>query len=88
MVKHLINEAMKGATKIISDYIILVCFSHLLLVPQMVATFLQMDGLSALRTILEANAKDLQITFYVFINYWILSYDVAFKKYAIDPKAR
>lgn len=86
MIKHLINEAMKGANKIISDYIILVCFSHLLLVPNMISSFLQRDGLGALRYILEQNSKDLQITFYVFICYWILSFDEAFKKYATDPK--
>lgn len=86
MIKLLINEAMKGATKVISDYIILVCFSHLLLVPKMINYFLQLDGLTALRSILELNSKDLQITFYVFICYWILSFDEAFKKYATDPK--
>jgi len=86
MIKLLINESMKGATKVISDYIILVCFSHLLLVPKITNYFLQLDGLTALRSILEANAKDLQVTFYVFICYWILSFDEAFRKYAIDPK--
>ena len=86
MVKLLINESMKGNTKVISDYIILVCFSHLLLIPKIINYFLQFDGLTALRSILELNFKDLQITFYVFICYWILSYDEAFKKYAIDPK--
>lgn len=86
MVKLLINESMRGATKVISDYIILVCLSQLLLIPKVVAYFLQLDGLYALRSILEQNSKDLQITFYSFICYWILSFDEAFKKYAIDPK--
>jgi hypothetical protein len=86
MIKLLINESMKGATKVISDYIILVCFSHLLLVPKITQHFLQLDGLTALRSILEANAKDLQVTFYAFICYWILSFDEAFRRYAIDPK--
>ena len=63
MIKLLINESMKGATKVISDYIILVCFSHLLLVPKIINYFLQLDGLTALRSILEANSKDLQVTF-------------------------
>lgn len=88
MIKYLIGEAMKGATKVISDYIILVCFSHLLLIPTMINNFLQRDGLTALRCILEQNSKDLQIAFYVFICYWILSFDNAFKKFAIDPKVR
>lgn len=86
MIKLLINESMKGATKVISDYIILVCFSHLLLVPKIINYFLQLDGLTALRSILEANSKDLQVTFYAFICYWILSFDESFRKYAIDPK--
>lgn len=88
MVKLLINESMKGATKVISDYIILVCFSHLLLVPKLITYFLQLDGLTALRAILEANSKDLQVTFYAFLCYWVLSFDDAFRRYAVDPKVR
>ena len=77
---------MKGTTKVIPDYIILVCFSHLLMIPKIISNFLQLDGLTSLRSILELNSKDLQITFYTFICYWILSFSDAFKKYAIDPK--
>lgn len=86
LVKLLINDSMKGSTKVISDYIILVCFSHLLLVPKIINSFLHLDGLTALRSILEANSKDLQVTYYIFICYWILSFDEAFRKYAADPK--
>lgn len=85
MISYLITSANKPK-KTISDYMTVVCFSNLLIVPSMPSYFLSLNGFDVLSDILERNSKDLQIAYYTFLNYWILSYEEAFKPIATDPK--
>ncbi len=85
MLNFLITNSLKS-NKSLSDYIISVCLSHLLLVPGVAAAFLSLDGMMVLREILERNAKDLQVTYYTFLCLWVLSFEESFKRYAADPK--
>ena len=87
MLNFLITNSLKS-NKSLSDYIIAVCLSHLLLIPTIATYFLSLDGMMVLREIIERNSKDLQITYYTFLCLWILSFEESFKKYAADPKVR
>jgi hypothetical protein len=85
MLNFLITNSLKS-NKSLSDYIIAVCLSHLLLVPGIATAFLSLDGMMVLREILERNTKDLQVTYYTFLCLWVLSFEDSFKRYAADPK--
>lgn len=85
MMNFLITSSMKS-TKVLSDFILSVCISNLLLIPGMPVYFLEHDGHKILMGLFNKNMKDLQVMYYTFINIWILTFEERFIKYAADPK--
>ena len=70
----LINSFSKGESSF-SDYILVVSFSHVLLIPGLYSYFLSHKGCQILISIMSRNTKDLQITYYCLLCLWSLSYE-------------
>ena len=85
MMNFLITNSFK-TTRVLSDFILSVCISNLLLIPGMPAYFLEHDGHKIISSLFNKNTKDLQIMYYTFINIWILTFEEKFVKYVADPK--
>jgi len=65
-IKNTVLTANKNS-KGLSDYLIMVCLSHVLLVPEMGRYFLKdLDGMRVLKDVLSRNSNDLQIMYYSF----------------------
>ena len=74
-IKNTVITASKSS-KNFSDYLIMVCLSHVLLVPGMSKYFLQeLDGMRVIKDILTQHSNDLQIMYYSFLVLWILSFE-------------
>lgn len=85
LVSFLIGNSIKN-TKIVSDYIMAVSLTHLLLIPTIKDFFINHKGNLILKELFEKNSKDLQIMYYTLLNIWILSFEPKFIKFVEDPK--
>ena len=85
LVNFLISHSIKN-TKIVSDYIMAVSLTHLLLVPTIPDFFMNHQGNLILKELFDKNSKDLQIMYYTLLNIWILSFEDDFVKFVEDPK--
>ena len=58
MLNYLITNSLKQS-KALSDYILSVCLSYLMLIPDISTYFLSHDGVLIIKELLERNSKDL-----------------------------
>lgn len=73
-------------SKSLSDYVIFVCLSKLMLVPGITTYFLSRSGLILLNDILARNTTDLQVMYYGFLCLWILTFEHATCKKFSEPR--
>lgn len=85
MINYLITGHFKSK-RMMSDYVTVMCFTNLLMVNGMPHYFLSLNGFEVLQDILERNSKDLQISYYTLLCFWMLSFEEEFKSIACDPK--
>ena len=85
MMNFLITNSLKSS-KTLSDFIVSVCISNLLLIPSIPNYFLEHDGYVVIMNLFDKNSKDLQVMYYTFLSVWILSYEEKFIRYIADPK--
>ncbi len=87
MMNFLITNSLKSS-KTLSDFIVSVCISNLLLIPGIPNYFLDHDGYVVIMHLFDKNSKDLQVMYYTFLSVWILSYEEKFIKFMAEPKVR
>lgn len=84
-VNFLVSTSLK-AHKNLSDYLVVVCLSHVLLVPGMTKYFgKELGGTRILKQILNNHSNDLQIMYYTFLDIWIMSFEPSSQKDFADP---
>jgi len=69
----------------VSDLVVVVSFSNLLLVPEMTKYFFLEGGHNRLKDILHAHPCNLQIMYYSFLTLWVLSFDEESQDRFSDP---
>ena len=81
----LINNLIKGS-KEVSDYILTVSLSSILLIPEMPSFFLNKNGLLVIKNLFKNNQNDLQVIYYTLLSVWILSFEQQFVQLVEEPK--
>jgi hypothetical protein len=69
----------------VSDLVVVVSFSTLLLVPEMTKYFYLEGGHNRVKDILQAHTCNLQIMYYSFLTLWVLSFDEESEERFSDP---
>lgn len=64
-INFLVSSGLK-TQKGLSDYLMVVCLSHVLLVPGMSQYFIKISGMQLLKEVLKKCANDLQVMYYAF----------------------
>lgn len=84
---YIVSSSLKSGKKL-SDYMLVVCLSHVLLVPGMTKYFLTINGMKLLKDILDKHSNDLQIMYYSFLLLWIMSFENVSQSHFSDPTNR